>query len=308
MKRLVLVGLACAAVVTLSAAPDPLSEAKDLYAAAAYEDALSTLAEVDDGGVADVARQVAEYRAFCLYALGRTTEAESVAEALIRRDPLVQLGGGETSPRIEAMFTEVRKRLLPTLIREAYRSARATAEQKDPASAEKLVAVQNMLSTAQKLGAWNETLADLSVLVDGFIDLSKSAPAPRAAGTDVPRPPSPAASTSPAAVAPPSAMSGDGIYGPEDEGIVGPVVLSQAMPRFPQTLAAFAQAPHRDGVMQILIDEKGMVEDGVLSVGLHPTYDHLVMAAMRTWRYRPATKAGVPVKYRKVIILSIGNR
>ena len=38
-------------------------------------------AEQRDGvGAAGVARQTDEYRAFCLYALGRTREAESIAE------------------------------------------------------------------------------------------------------------------------------------------------------------------------------------------------------------------------------------
>src|ERR1051325_1810591 len=80
-------------------AQDTLSAAKDLYASAAYEDALSTLMRITEGGTAapDVARQVDEYRAFCLYALGRTGEAESVAEGMLRKDPLLKLDAADVS-------------------------------------------------------------------------------------------------------------------------------------------------------------------------------------------------------------------
>jgi len=61
----------------------------------------------------------------------------------------------------------------------------------------------------------------------------------------------------------------------------------------------------RAGILQITIDETGRVKDPVVSVGLNPLYDRLLLEATRTWRYRPATKAGVPVKYRKAILLSV---
>ena len=98
-----------------ASAQDPLSVAKDLYASAAYEDALSALGRVKE---ADLAQQVDQYRAFSLFALGRTSEAESVVEAVIRRDPLVVPDARDASPRITALFTQVRKRLLPDLIRD----------------------------------------------------------------------------------------------------------------------------------------------------------------------------------------------
>src|SRR5207245_11635920 len=109
----------------------PLSVAKDLYASAAYEEALSTLSRLTDAraSMAGVARQADQYRAFCLYALGRVSEAESVAESLIRREPLLQLDAADASPRIEAMFVGVQKRILPGLIRERYRESRASIDQ-----------------------------------------------------------------------------------------------------------------------------------------------------------------------------------
>ena len=122
MKAVLVVGLMAVAAASAEARQDQLDAAKDLYASAAYEEALSTLSRLSEGGVAApaVARQVDEYRAFCLYALGRTAEAESMAESIIRREPLAELNTADASPRVEAMFAGVRKRVLPSLIRDQY--------------------------------------------------------------------------------------------------------------------------------------------------------------------------------------------
>jgi hypothetical protein len=174
MKAIVILGLLVVAVPAVLAAQDPLSTAKDLYASASYEEALTTLAGIEPSSATETTRQVDMYRAFSLYALGRTAEAEKVAESLIRRDPLVELD--EASPRIEAMFQDVRKRLLPVMIRAEYRTARADLDQKKPESAKAhLIDARQMLARAQKLGAWDEGLADLQVLVDGFLDLTRAA-------------------------------------------------------------------------------------------------------------------------------------
>ena len=78
MRAILIIGVVLVAAGAGLGAQDPLSAAKDLYASAAYEDALSTLSRMDGGSTApEIARQVDEYRAFCLYALGRTREAES---------------------------------------------------------------------------------------------------------------------------------------------------------------------------------------------------------------------------------------
>jgi hypothetical protein len=37
-------------------------------------------------------------------------------------------------------------------------------------------------------------------------------------------------------------------------------------------------------------------------------YDPLLLSAARDWRYRPATVKGVPVKFRKVIQITIDRR
>ncbi len=80
------------------------------------EDALSALTRARDG--APDVQQIDQYRTFCLFALGRTKEAETLAESIVRTDPLLKLDARDASPRIEAMFSAIQKRLLPGLIRE----------------------------------------------------------------------------------------------------------------------------------------------------------------------------------------------
>ena len=131
------------------AAEDPLSAAKDLYASAAYEDALSALSRMDiESSAPDIARQANEYRAFCLYALGRTHEAESIAEAMIRQGPLLPLSTADASPRIEAMFVDVRKRLLPSLIRERFRTAKSALDPNSFGLAEPPLTEARLMRTA----------------------------------------------------------------------------------------------------------------------------------------------------------------
>jgi hypothetical protein len=172
MRTIVIVGALLIAAGAALSGQDLLSAAKDQYASAAYEDALSTLSRLDSEVAPNVARQADEYRAFCLYALGRTGEAESVAESLIRKEPLVRLEAADASPRLELMFSDVRKRLLPSLIRERYRVARAAVDQKSFSAAEPSLAdARRMIAEAERLGVTDEGLADLSVLVDGFLQL-----------------------------------------------------------------------------------------------------------------------------------------
>jgi len=84
---------------------DALNAARDLYASAAYEDALAVLNRVPDASrPPDEARAVSQYRAFCLLALGRTAEAERAIETMITRDPTYQPPAGDMSPRVRSAF------------------------------------------------------------------------------------------------------------------------------------------------------------------------------------------------------------
>jgi TonB family protein len=320
------VGIAWLASAAPLGAEDALSAAKELYVSAAYEDALTALSTIADGAPApEVARQVDEYRAFCLYALGRTNEAESVAESMIRREPLVRLDSADASPRIESMFADVRKRLLPTLIRDRFRAARSAIDGKNFNTAEMpLTEARLMIVEAEKLNIKDEGLGDLSVLVDGFLQLIRSTaeqqsaarqtavvvpaaapaspplasppqlpPAPEAAVRQAPPPPSPAA----------AAELGQRVYSLEDEDVSPPAIIDQRMPALPVEMTLMVKALHTTGVLDIVIDEKGDVVDATIRRSVTAGFDGAVLKSARRWKYRPAMKNGVPVRYLKTIAL-----
>jgi TonB family protein len=305
MKVMKHFALVAAAFVTAAAAAaqDPLSAAKDLYASAAYEDALSALARVKDTAP-DLAQQVDQYRAFSLFALGRTTEAESVVEAIIKRDPLAVPDARDASPRITAMFTQVRKRLLPDLIRDGYKSARATMESGDMKGAvPKLELVKQMIADAKSADAADEALLDLGVLVDGFLDLSRSAidrEAEAAKAAAAPPPPPAAAAIPETAV---SKLMVPPIYSATDADVIGPVPLRQQLPSVPYSVAR--TMTKTTGVIEVTINEKGRVDNVVMREPVNSVFDALVLAAARSWQYRPATRGGEPVRYVKRIAVAV---
>lgn len=295
MKTAALVATAVLALATGLGAQDALHAAKDLYASAAYEDALTTLSAVTADSVVDVRRQADQYRAFCLFALGRTAEAESVVETIIKQDPLARLDSADASPRVEAMFTSVRKRLLPSIIREHFRLARAVLDRKDYAGAEPhLVQTKLMMAEAETLGIADDGFTDLHVLVDGFLDLIHATTERRAAAQ-------PAA----AAVMAPAAASTPARYTAADEGITPPVAINQRMPSMSGDMLKLAQASHRSGILEVVIDENGDVQEAVVIQSLVPGFDESVVALARRWKYKPATKGGVPVRYTKTIALVV---
>ena len=309
MKAIVVVGLLMVAARAGLGAQDSLSAAKDLYASAAYEDALSTLMRLTEGSSApEIARQVDEYRAFCLYALGRTGEAESVAESMIRREPLMKLDAADASPRLELMFSNVRKRLLPALIRERFRTARSALDQKNLSAGEpQLVEARLMIAEAEKLGVKDDGLADLTVLVDGFLQLVRTTaeqrPAPQpAAGI----PPDAAGLAARQRIEPlpaPSAVNSPRVYTVDDVGVTPPVVLNQRMPSMTPEMMRVVKAINANAILDVLIDERGDVMDAIVRKSLNSSFDNLMAGAARRWKYRPAVKDGVAVRYTKTIVL-----
>src|SRR4051812_3885097 len=125
-----------AASTGIVGAADDLTTAWDLYASAAYEEALAALNRARAAGVPPSdAFALEQYRAFCLLALGRGTEAQSAIESLVVANPLYQPSSSDVSPRVRTAFSDVRRRLLPTIIPQQYAKAKAAFDKKDYAAA-----------------------------------------------------------------------------------------------------------------------------------------------------------------------------
>jgi hypothetical protein len=106
-------------------------------------------------------------------------------------------------------------------------------------------------------------------------------------------PPAPAPGESPARVA-------NKIYRADDPGVVPPAAISQSLPAYPGVVVVSKRT-----ALEVVINESGAVESATMRDHISPAYDKQVLAAVATWRYRPATVNGTPVKFSKVIGITV---
>jgi len=90
------------------------------------------------------------------------------------------------------------------------------------------------------------------------------------------------------------------LYGPEDADVSAPVVIEQRLPAWRPPLPALAVRTYT-GRVQVIVDTDGRVSDVEILQQSHSLYDSEVLDAAKLWRYKPATKRGFPVQYRRVI-------
>ena len=311
-KRAFVSHLIAAIILTMAeaaAAQGSLAVARDLYTAAAYDDALAMLnvLHASDHRPED-GRTIDQYRALCLLALGRTDEATSAIQAIVTEVPSYHLTEADVSPRLRAAFRDVRRLMLPGIIQQKYADAKVAFDRKNLAAAsEGFKLVLELLSDSDLGSAANQPpLSQLRPLASGFRDLTAAAATPSVA-------PSPPLLIARRSVPPPVAVSAPAptplprpaaprIYGWEDANVVGPIILRQTMPVLGDV---FAQ---RQGTVEIIINETGLVETATMTSPVNAVYDGLVMAAARSWRYKPATVDGIAVKFRHAIQLDLKRR
>lgn len=275
-----------AAVCTpaVASAQDVLSRARELYASAAYEDALQLLEGVKDK---PASTEASAYQVFCLVALGRRDEARSAIEAIVRVNPLYRPPEAQVSPRIRAFFDEVRKPLLPESARAAYAKGKAAFDQK--AWAQATGEFDRTLVLLDEIGSADPGAADLKVLTAGFRDLAREAMRP---------PPAPA----PVAPAPPPEPV---VYSAGDANVMRPLPLSKPLPEWhPNPVEATMRF---SGEVELVVGEDGRVISATIPRSINPRYDAPLLQAVKTWTFRPATKDGVPVRYRYTVDVKLGK-
>lgn len=308
---------AVAAVIAIpGAAAADLATVKGLYASASYEEALSELASLDPSDD----HQIEQYRALCFIALDRVNEAERSLERLVTRNPLYRMEDGEISPRLVGLYRDVRKRMLPAAARERYEAGKRSFERQNFGdAADHFKTLLAILADVDPVGA---DLADFRQLGEGFLRLIEAG----AVGMPRPAVDSPKAVASaigatgatgatgttgagapatPPAAAPPTASAAvvptrlPAVYSAADSTVIAPVELERTLPRYtpPRSLA---HQSYR-GTLSVVVDERGTVESVSLAKPTSPQYDDLLLNAAKKWRFRPATKDGRPVKYRKVV-------
>ena len=176
---LALIGLASP---NAAAAQDQLAAAKELYRAAAFDDALASfeLLAANIPSTTPQSREVARYRAFCLLALGRYRGAEQAIESIILAEPTYIPSESEVSPRISSAFRDIRRRILPGIARDIYGVGRSAFDRKEyPAAAAQFERVLALVEDADMGPATSESSAvELKLLAAAFLDLSRAQATP----------------------------------------------------------------------------------------------------------------------------------
>ena len=272
--RLTLAALIISAAT--ASAQDALGSVRDLYASAAYEEALSALGRLKADGPAATGLEVDRYRVLCLMALGRGSEADSVIEAIVAADPLYVPSSADASPRVRTAFNAVRQRVLPGVARSLYIDAKAAFDRK--AYADAVVALERTVRVIDTIEApVKDQLSDLRVLASGFLDLSRAAsPAPAPAADPATARPEPA----------PAPPAGAALVN------TSLIVLKQDLPPLPFSVAKLG-GEYR-GVVEVQIDEHGNVTSAKMLQSVHAIYDPILLNAARMWKYEAPRIAGTP--------------
>ena len=307
--------IAILAVSTFAAASDELARAKDLYRSASYDEALVALNEIASGTTGAVRSEANEYRLFCLIALDRKAEARSAIESMVNSDPFYVLSADQASPRVRTMFKEIRQSLLPGLVQREYAAAKAAFDKQEPGAAGQFDRVLNLLD--DPLLTPTPAFSDLRTVASGFRDLAKARtpkveppPAPAAPQIEIAATNTPPSSAPPVASerpAPAAAGSGPVAYREGDADVVPPVPLKQTLPQWvvPQGTRPGAWQP--EGVLEVTIDESGNVVNAILRKPFNPSYDAQLLKAAMGWKYEPARKSGVPVRFVRNVAIRLGG-
>jgi len=281
--------ISVAVPVTSYGADASLAAARDLYVSASYDDALAMLGTLSTGSKTMEERQTIDlYRTLCLFALGKTTDADRVIEGMLLRDPLYRAADEELSPRVENAFQSARRRILPSVIQQKYADAKAAFDKQQWAAASTGFAevIKSIGDPDITASAGAPPLSDIKTLASGFRDLAvKSIP-----------PPAPAPKVEP----PKPVRPVKAIYSAEDRDVVAPVAMAQRVPKYPANVTKPLQ-----GVVQFVVDENGAVQTPTMPVSIDMSYDGMVIAAAKKWQYAPAMLDGKPVKYLKRLSISV---
>jgi TonB family protein len=319
-----LVWLACQAALTISANQDALATVRELYLAADYDRALSTIDRLD----ADTRNRIdiADYRVLSLLALDRTDDARAAIKSIVAIDPFHHLSEAQASPRLRSVFEETRKAFLPDLVQRWYADAKAAYDNHDPGADRQFDRLIALLDDPDLKDAW---LSDLRAVALGFRDLSKSARAPKeppapASAEAAPSPAEPPTPpTPPAPIANAPAKASVPLTGPPDTvritsrgaspmftpkappppGLEPPVAIAQSFPGWSSRRGAPPQTYR--GILEVRIDEQGNVTMAALRQSLQPAFDQALLKAARTWKYKPALLNGTPVAFVKLIDIQI---
>src|SRR5688572_11862312 len=281
-----------------------LTKARELYASARYDEALTMLNELGMMSGSDASSEdsasAALYRVLCLVAIGRSAEVDVAIERLVSQHPLYRPPSDELSPRMRTAVSSARLRMLPAMVQKRYEESKTEYDRGDfSAASVGFKWVLNALADPDiAYLAGQSPLADIKTLAGGFAGLAEKALAP-------PPPPAPVVVAAPAVAPtppPPAVPKRDltRVFTLEDADVKPPVTVRQNMPRFPGTLTTPVS-----GVLELIIDAGGRVESVRMIDSVHVQYDSLLESTAKRWQYQPALLDGTAVRFNKRIQVSL---
>lgn len=259
---------------SVAAGQQTLQQVKDLYAQAAYEDALGVLSGLPG---TEAAVEADRYRAFCLIALGRAEEAGKAIAEVVRAEPEYKPNPTEMSPRVIELFETTRRELLPEIARGLYARAKAAMEVKDSDAA--IATFEALIRLVDDPDLKDETtFAELKLLATGFLELTRAMKVASAEAK---------AAAPPAPAIPPV----DAVATPS---ITHAVPIRQDLPAWvpPDSMS---QRTEYTGAVRVRIGEDGKVLSATITEPVHPAYEVILLNAARDWLYQPARQNGMPI-------------
>jgi tetratricopeptide (TPR) repeat protein len=316
MKAFMAAAVVIATAFTATAAEqETLQHVKELYASAAYEDALGVLARLQSP---DQRLEIERYRAYCLIALDRPAEAEKAILGILSEDPAYS--PEDAAPRVVDLFKRVKREATPQLARTLYNDGKAAMASKDQERA--IRKFEQLLQLTQDGDIRNDTLiSELRLLAAGFLDLARAtAPAeatkPTATATigTIPPPKMDAVPPLPTNTVPAAAPSntasgrpGAPASPPGAVVVTPPVPLRQDLPRWVPYDNASRQAEYR-GAIKVTISVDGKVQAAEIVTPTDRLYDRQLLNAARSWLYEPAKRDGVPIVSEKIVAVYLRPR
>ncbi len=264
-------------VTTTAAAQETLAKAKALYDAAAYEEALTLLAQ-------EQVPEAHQYKALCMLALGRSQDATGAVETLVSATPTFEPSADDLPPRFVTLVADAKRKLLPGIARRTLTEGR---EQFRSGNHEQALRKFDLVMTLTSSPLLKETpdAEDLRTLASGFIDLARASAAARPE-PKAPEPPKVAEAAAPGV--------------PPD--VVQPTAIRQPIPPIPSGVNGVGSPT---ASVRVEIGTDGKVVGAVMQQSAHPLYDRMVLQAARDWLYTPAMLNGRPVPSEKIVTIQL---
>jgi hypothetical protein len=93
------------------------------------------------------------------------------------------------------------------------------------------------------------------------------------------------------------------VFGADDADVTPPLTMRQS---FPVARSEWTSMRSR-GLLEVIVNEAGQVESARMLRPMHPAYNNLLLQETKFWRYQPAVRHGAPVRYRRLIEITVGR-